>query len=49
MRKRESKMIDPPRFPKIINPIENKAKKEFSKALDDMIKELTINMVKESK
>ena len=49
MKRKESKMIDPPRFPKIINPIENKAKKEFSIMLDNMIKELTISMVKESK
>ena len=49
MKKKQPKMIDPPRFPKIILPIENKAKEEFGNMLDTMIKELTISMVKESK
>lgn len=49
MKKKKSKMVDPPRFPKIIPKYEEKAKQEFKQTLDSMIRELTVDMVKLAK
>jgi hypothetical protein len=40
------KVKDPARYPKIIIPIENKAKKLFDRNINSMIKEFTVEIVK---
>lgn len=43
--KKEPKVTDPPRYPKIINGYEDTAKRMFSATLGNMIKELADKMI----
>lgn len=43
--KKEPKVIDPPRYPKIINGYEDTAKRMFSATLGNMVKEITDKMI----
>ena len=47
--KRPSVVKDPPRFPKVINPIEKEAKDLFSFSLNKTLIDLTKEMVKQVK
>ena len=43
---KKKKLKDPPRFPKVINPLENEPKAEFQAQMKLMQVELVSNMVK---
>lgn len=43
--KKDAKVIDPPRYPKVIVPIENEAKRIYAENLESMINNLTKKMV----
>ena len=47
--KKDPKVTDPPRFPRIINPIEDEVKRDFADTLNLIILGTTKEMVKQIK
>ncbi len=47
--KKDPKVTDPPRFPSIINPIENEVKRDFANILNTIVMDTTKEMVKQIK
>lgn len=43
--KKEPKVTDPPRYPQIINPLENQAKREYIDILENTLQEISKKMV----
>jgi len=47
--KKDPKVTDPPRFPSIINPIENEVKRDFADILNTILIDTTKEMVNQIK
>ena len=44
--KKDPKVVDPPRYPHLINPIEDEAKKSYSETLNSVVSDLSKILIK---